>query len=127
MKKVLMIVFAVFLGISATQAKGPFGKKSAGIREVFLVKFKQDVPPAQREDLQKLIKELGSAKTIEKVEWGKRVDFTGSTKEYDACLSLKFKNDNNLEVFQTNPLRVRLMGKLIAMSDKVLQFTYKIE
>ena len=40
---------------------------------------------------------------------------------------LEFKNDNNLEIFQANPLRMRLMGKLIPVSDKILKFTYRIE
>ncbi len=126
MKKILLLVFVVLMGVSQTQALNPFGKKT-GMREIILVKFKKDVPPAQKEQLQKLIKELKSAKTIEQVEWGKRVDYSGGTKDYDKCLMLEFKNDNNFEVFQANPMRVRLIGKLIAMSDKLLQFTYKIE
>ena len=128
MKKLLLIVLAVFLGVSATQAKKmPFGKKT-GIREVILVKFKKDIPPVQKKELEKLITELKSnAKTVESVEWGQRIDYTGSTKEYDKCLMLKFKNDNNFEVFQSNPVRLRLLGKLMAMSDKLLQFSYKIE
>ena len=126
MKKVLLLVLVVFLGVAQTQALNPFGKKT-GMREIILVKFKKDVPPAQKEELLKLIKELKSAKTIEQVEWGKRVDYSGGTKDYDKCLMLEFKNENNFEVFQANPMRVRLIGKLIAMSDRLLQFTYKIE
>ncbi len=126
MKKILLLVLVVFMGVGQTQALNPFGKKT-GMREIILVKFKKDVPPAQKEELQKLIKELKSAKTIEQVEWGNRVDYSGGTKDYDKCLMLEFKNDNNFEVFQANPMRVRLIGKLIAMSDKLLQFTYKIE
>ncbi len=127
MKKVLLIVFTVLLGISTANAMMPFGKKT-GIREVVLVKFKKDISPAQRKELETLIKDLKSnTKTVEKVEWGKRIDYSGSTKEYDQCLMLEFKNDNNFEIFQTNPVRMRLMGKLIALSEKMLQFTYKIE
>jgi hypothetical protein len=127
MKKLFLIVFAVFLSISATQAINPFGKKT-GIREIVLVKFKKGIPPAQKEELDKLIKNLKSdARTIDKVEWGKRLDFTGATKEYDYCLMLEFKNDNNLEIFNTNPVRMKLMGKLIPMTDKILKFTYRIE
>ncbi len=127
MKKVLFVVFAILMGIAETQAMVPFGKKK-GIREIILVKFKKDVTPAQRAELDKLIKDLKSnTKTIERVEWGKRIDYTGSTKEYDRCLMLKFKNDNNLEIFQSNPVRLKLMGKLIPISDKILKFTYRIE
>lgn len=127
MKKVFMVVFAIFLGVSTTQAKLPFGKKP-GIREIILVKFKKNITPAQRKELDTFIKELKSnAKTIENVEWGKRLDFSGASKEYDQCLMLKFKNDNNLEIFQANPLRMRLEGKLIPLSEKILKFTYRIE
>ncbi len=127
MKKVLLIVFAVLLGVSTASAIKPFGKKT-GLREVILVKFKKDISPAQRKELETLISDLKSnTKTVEKVEWGKRIDYSGSTKEYDQCLMLEFKNDNNFEIFQTNPVRMRLMGKLIALSEKMLQFTYKIE
>ncbi len=127
MKKVLFVVFAILMGIVETQAMVPFGKK-AGIREIILVKFKKDITPAQRAELDKLIKDLKSnTRTIEKVEWGKRIDYTGSTKEYDRCLMLKFKNDNNLEIFQSNPVRLKLMGKLIPITDKILKFTYRIE
>ncbi len=127
MKKILLIMLVALLGFSQMQAKAPFGKKT-GIREIILVKFKKDVSPAQRKELDAFIKELKSnAKTIEKVEWGKRVDFSGASKEYDQCLMLEFKNDNNLEIFQANPLRMRLMGKLIPVSDKILKFTYRIE
>ncbi len=127
MKKILFVVFALLIGFAETQAMVPFGKKT-GIREIILVKFKKDITPAQRSELDKLIKDLKSnTRTIERVEWGKRIDYTGSTKEYDQCLMLKFKNDNNLEIFQSNPVRLKLMGKLIPISDKILKFTYRIE
>jgi len=127
MKKVLFVVFALVIGFAEAQAMAPFGKKT-GIREIILVKFKKDITPAQRAELDKLIKDLKSnTKTIERVEWGKRIDYTGSTKEYDQCLMLKFKNDNNLEIFQSNPVRLKLMGKLIPITDKILKFTYRIE
>lgn len=127
MKKVLFVAFAILMGIAETQAMVPFGKKK-GIREIILVKFKKDVSPAQMAELNKLIKDLKSnTRTIEKVEWGKRIEYTGATKEYDKCLMLKFKNDNNLEIFQSNPVRLKLMGKLIPITDKILKFTYRIE
>ncbi len=127
MKKVLFVVFVLLIGFAETQAMVPFGKKK-GIREIILVKFKKDVSPAQMVELDKLIKDLKSnTRTIEKVEWGKRIEYTGATKEYDKCLMLKFKNDNNLEIFQSNPVRLKLMGKLIPITDKILKFTYRIE
>ncbi len=127
MKKVLLIAFALLMGIAETQAMNPFGKKAA-IREIILVKFKKGVTPAQMKELNTLIKDIKSnTKTVDKVEWGKRIDFTGASKEYDQCLMLKFKNDNNLEIFQSNPVRLRLMGKLIPLTDKILKFTYKTE
>ena len=127
MKKVLFIVFALLMGIAETQAMNPFGKKAA-IREIILVKFKKGVTPAQMKELNTLIKDIKSnTKTVDKVEWGKRINFTGASKEYDQCLMLKFKNDNNLEIFQSNPVRLRLMGKLIPLTDKILKFTYKTE
>ncbi len=127
MKKVLLIAFALLMGIAETQAVNPFGKKAA-IREIILVKFKKGVTPAQMKELNTLIKDIKSnTKTVDKVEWGKRIDFTGASKEYDQCLMLKFKNDNNLEIFQSNPVRLRLMGKLIPLTDKILKFTYKTE
>jgi len=127
MKKVLLVVFALLIGFAETQAINPFGKKQ-GIREIILVKFKKDITPAQRKELDALIKNLKSnTKTIEKVEWGKRLDYTGASKEYDQCLMLKFKNDNNLEIFQADPVRLKLMGKLIPLSEKLLKFTYKTE
>ncbi len=127
MKKILLVVIALTIGIVETQAMNPFGKKS-GIREVILVKFKKDITPAQKKELDALIKDLKSqTKTIENVEWGKRIDYTGASKEYDQCLMLKFKNDNNLEIFQSNPVRLKLMGMLIPLSDKLLKFTYKTE
>ena len=127
MKKVLLVVFAVLLGVTEIHAMVPFGKKT-GIREIVLVKFKKDITSDQRAELDKLIKDLKSnTKTIERVEWGKRIDFSGASKEYDQCLMLEFKNDNNLEIFQANPLRMKLMGKLIPLTDKILKFTYRIE
>ncbi|VAW27888.1 hypothetical protein MNBD_BACTEROID07-754 [hydrothermal vent metagenome] len=127
MKKVLFIVFALLIGFAETQAMVPFRKKT-GIREIILVKFKNDVSPAQRAELDKLIRDLKSnTKTIEKVEWGKRIEYTDASKAYDQCLMLKFKNDNDLQIFQSNPVRLKLMGKLIPISDKILKFTYKIE
>jgi len=127
MKKVLLVVFAVLLGFTEIHAMVPFGKKT-GIREIVLVKFKKDITSDQRAELDKLIKDLKSnTKTIERVEWGKRIDFSGASKEYDQCLMLEFKNDNNLEIFQANPLRMKLMGKLIPLTDKILKFTYRIE
>ena len=127
MKKILLLTLVVFLGFSQMQAMAPFGKKT-GVREVILVKFKKEIPPAQKKELETLIDDLKSnTKTVESVEWGQRMDYSGATKDYDKCLMLKFKNDNNFEIFQSNPLRMRLLGKLMAMSDKILQFSYKIE
>jgi hypothetical protein len=128
MKKLLLLSFALVLGVSVSRAeKLPFGKKK-GIREVILVKMKKDIPPAQRKELETLISDLKSnTKTVESVEWGRRVDYNGVTKEYDRCLLLKFRNDNDFEIFQANPVRMRLLGKLMALSDKILQFSYKIE
>ncbi|UBM62030.1 Dabb family protein [Candidatus Sulfidibacterium hydrothermale] len=127
MKKFFLIVVVLLAGVVGTQAMAPFGKKPTAIREIILVKFKKDIPATQKEELIALIEELKHTKTIEKVEWGKRVDYTGASKEYDQCLMLKFKNDNNMEIFQANPLRMRMLGKLMAMSDKMLRFTYHIE
>ncbi len=125
MKTVLFIVFALLMGVAETQAMTPFGKKAI-IREIILVKFKKDITAVQRTELDKLIKDLKSnTRTIDKVEWGKRIDFTGASKEYDQCLMLEFKNDNNLEIFQSNPVRLKLMGMLIPITDKILKFTYK--
>ncbi len=125
MKKLLLVVFALFLGFTEAQAISPFAKKPI-IREIILVKFKKNVTPAQMAALNKLIKDLKSnTKTVDAVEWGKRIDYTGSTKDYDQCLVLKFKNDNDLEVFQTNPVQLELMGKLIPITTKILKFTYK--
>jgi len=125
MKKVLLVAFALFLGFTEAKAISPFAKKPI-IREIILVKFKKDVTPAQMSALNKLIKDLKSnTKTVDEVEWGRRIDYTGSTKEYDQCLVLKFKNDNDLEVFQTNPVQLELMGKLIPITTKILKFTYK--
>ncbi len=127
MKKVFFIVFALLLGAVGTQAMVPFGKKK-GIREIILIKFKSNITPAQKTELNKLIKDLKSnTKTLKNVEWGKRIDFTDASKEYDQCLMLEFKNYNNFEIFQANPVRLKLMGKLIPITTKILKFTYKIE
>ncbi|GMT44730.1 MAG: hypothetical protein IEMM0006_0562 [bacterium] len=127
MKKFFFIAFALLLGVVETQAMVPFGKNK-GIREIILVKFKSDITPAQKAELDKLVKDLKSnTKTLKNVEWGKRIDFTGASKEYDQCLMLEFKNDNNLEIFQANPIRLKLMGKLIDLTSKILKFTYRIE
>ncbi len=127
MKKVFFIAFALLLGAVGTRAMVPFGKKK-GIREIILIKFKSNTTPAQKTELNKLIKDLESnTKTLKNVEWGKRIDFTDASKEYDQCLMLEFKNYNNFEIFQTNPVRLRLMGKLIPITTKILKFTYKIE
>ncbi len=127
MKKVFFIAFALLLGAVETQAMVPFGKNK-GIREIILVKFKSNITSAQKAELDKLIKDLKSnTKTLKNVEWGKRIDFTGASKEYDQGVMLEFKNDNNLEIFQTNPVRLKLMGKLIALTSKMLKFTYRIE
>ena len=127
MKKIILAFFVLLFTTTSTYAVIPFGKKPTAIREIILVKFKKDVSATQKKALDALLDELRHTKTIEKVEWGKRIDYTGASKEYDQCLMLKFKNDNDLEVFQTNPLRMRLLGKLIALSDKMLRFTYHIE
>ena len=66
MKKILLIMLVALLGFSQMQAKAPFGKKT-GIREIILVKFKKDVSPAQRKELDAFIKELKSnAKPLRK-------------------------------------------------------------
>jgi len=39
----------------------------------------------------------------------------------------KEKDKLNFEIYQQNPLQLQLMGKLIPLSDKILNFTYLID
>jgi len=127
MKKILILAIALLSITSISLARTP-KVKTTGIRQIVLVKFKTQVTNKQITSLDSLSKVLAEkVKPIRKLEWGKRIDEIGSSQEYDYCLVVEFRNETDMEIYQTNPLHLKFMGKMIPLSEKTLKFTYQIK
>ena len=127
MKKILILVIALLSITSISLARTP-KVKTTGIRQIVLVKFKTQVTNNQIATLDSLSQILAEkVKPIRKLQWGKRMDEIGTTQEYDYCLVVEFRNETDLEIYETNPLHLKFMGKLIPLSEKTLKFTYQIK
>ncbi len=128
MKKITLTVLILFSMTLLTYAHSPKKTKTRGIRQIVMVKFKAKTTAAEIAAIDSLALNMGEkVKPIRKIEWGKRIDENGTTTDYDYCLMLEFKNETDMEIYQTNPLRLKLMGKLIPLSDQTLKFTYLIK
>lgn len=137
MKKLLLLFFVLlstsgilFAGILFTKNKKKDAVKSTKeIRQVVLVKFKSNVTAGQIAEIGKLAKNLQEkSKTLQKLDWGKPLEFKNSegSNTYDFCFTFKFKNGTNYEIFQQNPLRMEFLGKLIPLTKSRLTYTYRI-
>ena len=128
MKKLLFFSIFILIASGSVFAGKPLIKKNnASLRQVILIKFKDKTTPAQIHSLDSLTQVLNNkVKTLRNAEWGKRIDFTEVSTEYDYCLMFEFKTENDFEIFQENPLRLKFFGKLIPMSDKMLKFIYQV-
>ncbi|MBE0651659.1 MAG: Dabb family protein [Bacteroidales bacterium] len=131
MKKILLM--SLFLlstsGILLAKKTEKTIKPSKEIRQIILIKFKYSVTAKEKTavgDLARVLKE--KSKTIQKLDWGNPLEITGDndSNTYDFCLTFKFKNDTNYEIFQQNPLRMEFMGKLIPLAENIVTYTYRI-
>lgn len=127
MKKIVLLSLILFSFSLAGYAGTPFNKEK-GIRKLILIHFKNGTTDKQIASIDSLARVVNSkVKAIHKLEWGKKMEENNATTQYDFCLMLEFKNATNFEIYQQNPLRLQLMGKLIPLTDKILNFTYLID
>ena len=127
MKKIVVVSLILF-SFSLSGYAGTPRIKEKGIRKLILVHFKTGTTENQIAGIDSLARIVNSkVKAINKLEWGKKMEENGATTQYDFCLMLEFKNAINFEIYQQNPLQLQLMGKLIPLSDKILNFTYLID
>lgn len=131
MKKFLLLSFVLLSSVGIVMAKNKEKKTikhTKEIRQVVLVQFKSNVTAKEKAEISKLAYKLKEkSKTLQKLDWGKPLEVTGSNSDtYDFCLTFKFKNDTNYEIFQQNPLRMEFMGKLIPLTKDMLTYTYRI-
>lgn len=130
MKK-LFILAIVFISVSSFGlARNSKEKKvkTTGIRQIVLLKFKSQITAGQIASIDSLTVTMAEKiKPVRKLEWGKRVDETGTTKTFDYCLMVEFRDETDMEIYQTNPLHLKFLGKIIPMTEKMLKFTYLIK
>ena len=127
MRKIVLLGLILF-SFSLTGFAATHKTKGKGIRKLILVHFKNGTTDKQIASIDSLARVVDSkVKAISKLEWGGKMDENGATTQYDYCLMLEFKNSTDLEIFRQNPVQLQLMGKLIPLSDKILNFTYLID
>ena len=130
MKKILLMSLILFStsGILLAKKTEKVNKPSKEIRQVILIKFKDSVTAKNKATINDLMKVLkGKSRTIQRLDWGKPLEVTGDDSDsYNFCLTFKFKNDTNYEIFQQNPLRMEFMGILIPFTENIVTYTYRI-
>ena len=130
MKKILLM--SLFLlsasGILFAKKTEKGSKQTKGIHQVILINFKDSVTEKNKDDIDKFVQLLKEkSKTVQEMDWGKPLEVTGNNSEnFDFCITIKFKNDTNYEIFQQNPLRMEFMGTLIPLTDNIITYTYQI-
>ncbi len=131
MKKILLLSFILLssTGMLIAKKTEKAVKPSKEICQVILVKFKDSVTAKDKtalDDLSRALKE--KSRTVQKMDWGQPLEVTGDgdANTYDFCLTFRFKNDANYEIFQQNPLRVEFLGRLIPMADNIITYTYRV-
>lgn len=126
MKKYFILSLFMIVTSGFLFANKPAQKSGKEIHQLILVKFKDNISPKQINSIDSLAQVLKKkSRTVQKLNWGKRLENSGASNVYDYCLTIKFKNAINFEIFQQNPLRLEFMGKLIPLSAKILKFTYR--
>ncbi len=127
-KKYLSLVLILFIFSTSLLGKeAPIPAKDKVIKQYILIGFKTGIKPAQINEIKEQAMALAKkTRTLKKVEWGKRADITDNTKDYGYCLIFEFKNDADFEIFQENPLRIELMGRIYPIAKKTLKFTYHV-
>lgn len=127
-KKNLSLILILFVFSTSIMGKEiPLPSKDKVIKQYILIGFKSDVKPSQINEIKEQAMTLAKkVHTLKKVEWGKRADITDNTKDYGYCLIFEFRNDSDFEIFQENPLRIELMGKIYPIAKKTLKFTYHV-
>ncbi len=123
MKKFVIVLFVLFFGFGHLQAK----ERAKGLRHLVLIKFKEGTTADQIARIDSLVWKMAKEiKEIKKLEWGKSLGLLSETKEYDYCLNIVFKSENDMMLFSVHPAYQKFKAAIIPITAKIIRFNYII-
>jgi heme-degrading monooxygenase HmoA len=134
-RRVLLLTTVLALGATISMTNKPATAKdneasAAGkrLRHVVLFKFKDDVQPAQVQEVIEAFRELPKQiDTIEGFEWGTNVSPENKAAGFTHCFFLTFRDDKGRDVYLPHAAH-KAFGKIVGPKlDKVLVVDYWTE
>ena len=127
MRKIGAIIVLLIVTMVSLQAKEPVFKTKK-IRHLVLLKFKKGTTPEQIARIDTLVWNLEKEiKVVHHLEWGKSLEMSNETEEYDYCLSIIFRSKTDMTLYDQHPAHQRLKAAIIPIASKIIRFNYMIE
>ena len=126
----VMITLGVVLGMKSESSTAQGNQASAGkvLRHVVLFKFKDDVQPAQVQEVVDAFRALPSQiEGIEGFEWGTNVSPENKAAGFTHCFFVTFRDEKSRDAYLPHPAH-KAFGKIVGPHlDKVLVVDYWTE